>query len=166
MPKFAIHVCLSINRIITNSPRRHRHWALLVSAKSPHRGGTGTRHHVEHASNRYFYAEDEITYIPAAETILVRIAVAKVVDKARLRRILREVLLQQDEVSWNCLSWVREGFLRLVEDDCVKVYVEARDWRETEKKTCQYATKKRDERRETGDLIPTWNWWENRETQI
>jgi hypothetical protein len=61
---------------------------------------------------------------------------------------------------------VRESFLRLVEDDCVKGYVEARDWREIEKKTREYAKKKRDERRKTGELIPTGNWWENRETQI
>lgn len=110
--------------------------------------------------------EDDITYIPAAENILVRIAVAKVVDTVRLQRILRAVPLQQDDVSRNYLGWVREGFLRLVKDDCVKGYVGARDWREIEKKTREYAKKKRDERRETGDLIPTWNWWENRETQV
>ena len=145
------------------------HWTLLVSEKSSHRSARGTRYHVEHAGgseHRYFYVEDDAPYIPAAESILVRVAVAKVVDTARLQMILRAAPIHHDDLSWNCLSWVKESFERLVEDEqrCVKGYVDARDWREMEKKTREYVKRKRDERRQTGDIIPTWNYWENRET--
>lgn len=98
----------------------------------------------------------------------MRIAVAKVVDTERLAAILRDVPLHQDDTSWNCLSWIKDAFLRIVEDEqrCVKGYVEAKDWKNIEQRTREYAKKKRGERRQAGDSIPTWNLWENRETTV
>lgn len=93
--------------------------------------------------------------------IVLRVAVAKAVDTAALQRILRKVPFVQNDRSWNCLSWVREPFLRLVADDCGKGNVQARHWRQIEEKTREYAKKMRDQRRETTHLIPTVHWWEN-----
>jgi hypothetical protein len=145
------------------------HWILLVGPKSPIRDSAGTRHHVEHLSGpsqRYLYVADDAEHIPSPQSIIVRVAVAKIVDPERLAAILREIPVQQDDTSWNCLSWVKDAFLRFVEDDkrCVKGYVVAKDWKDIERRTREYAKKKRDSRRPSGDSIPTWNLWENRET--
>jgi hypothetical protein len=142
---------------------------LLEGPKSSFRKTTGTRHHVEHVNgpeHRYLYVADDIEHIPSAQSIIVRIAVAKVVDTERLAAILRDVPLHQDDTSWNCLSWIKDAFLRIMEDEqrCVKGYVEAKDWKNIERRTREYVKKKRGERRPAGDSIPTWNLWENRET--
>ena len=145
------------------------HWNLLVGPKSPSRDTAGTRHHVEHASgpdHRYLYVADDAQYFPSPQSIIVRITVAKIVDTTRLEAVLRHVPVHQDDTSWNCLSWIRDAFLRVLEDEqrCVKGYVEAKDWKGIERRTREYARKKRDERRPAGESIPTWNFWENRET--
>lgn len=140
-----------------------------MGPKSPLRETAGTRHHVEHVGgpeHRYFYVADDAEYIPSAQSIIVRIAIAKVVDTVRLAAILRNVPVHQDDTSWNCLSWVKDAFLRIVEDEkrCVKGYVEAKDWKDIERRTREFVKTKRDTRRPPGDSIPTWNLWENRET--
>lgn len=155
----------------TNANCDSYHWILLVGSKSSLRETAGARYHVEHASgpeHRYLYVEDDAGCIPSAQDVIVRIAVAKIVDATRLQAILRDVPVDQEDPSWNCLSWIKDAFLRLMADEqrCVKGYVEAKDWKDIERKAREYAKKKRDERRSTGDSIPTWNFWENRETTI
>ena len=133
-----------------------------MGGQSSSRASSCTRYHIEHAHGMerpYFYVEDDARNLSASDAIMVRVAVAKVVDTARLQTILREAPIMQDDISWNCLSWVRECFERLVSDGqpCVKGYVGAGDWNDIEKKTRAYAKRKRDERRGTGDTIPTFN---------
>ncbi|KAL2408356.1 hypothetical protein ABEF93_002042 [Exophiala dermatitidis] len=195
----------------TSSFRNHftcdsYHWSLVVAPPTASRKDVGsTRYHVAHAGqhtasassaltstsgggDKYLYEEQDIASTPAAQTGLVRITVAKVVDEARLRALLRDIPVPQhgdDDPTFNCLTWVREAFVKAIEDPkCVKSYLHAEDWKAVETCARTYCKRKRDLGRfhhppvqpENDDAnagiafpwshddISTFNFWENRET--
>ena len=147
------------------------HWALLIGPDSASRGKAGTRYHVRHEreSPKMFYDEEDMD-LSLAQMVHVRIAVAKVISMAQLQKALRDLPLHEDDPTWTCLSWVRAAFQKLVADrKALKGYVSENDWPDIEARTRHYVQQKREQRR-AQDLagavstIPTWNFWENRET--
>jgi hypothetical protein len=116
-----------------------------------------------------FYEEQDMD-LSLAQMIHVKIAVAKVISIARLQKILRDLPLHDDDPSYTCFSWVKCAFQKLIADrKALKGYVSGSDWPDIEARTRRYVQQKREQRR-TLDLagttrpIPTWNFWENRET--
>jgi len=158
------------------------HWAIVVGPQSASRDA-GTRYHVAHLdqdSGRHRYEEQDIPSNPVAQTALVRIAVCKVTDEERLRAIIRDLPVREEDTAFNCLSWVREAFCKLHEDGkAVKSYLHVDDWRNVETCARKYCRRKRDIGRfqdsntarndnvgaVTWDVkrISTFNFWENRE---
>ena len=147
------------------------HWALLVGPDSASRGEAGTRYHVRHdrSSPKMFYEEQDMD-LSLAQMVNIKIAVAKVISIAQLQRVLRDLPLHDDDPTWTCLSWVRSAFQKLIADrKALKGYVTGKDWPDMEARARRYVQQKREQRR-TQDLartthtIPTWNFWENRET--
>jgi hypothetical protein len=147
------------------------HWSLLVGPDSAAREKAGTRYHVRHerGTPKMFYEEQDMD-LSLAQKIHVKIAVAKVISIAQLQKTLRNLPLHDDDPTWTCLSWVKSAFQRLITDRKVlKGYVSANDWPDIEARTRRFVQQKREQRR-TLDLsgithsIPTWNFWENRET--
>jgi hypothetical protein len=162
---------------------------MIVGSQTASRKDPGTRYHVAHADHdhdrdsgsrrRYFYEEQDIPSHPAAQSGLVRIAVAKVTDECRLQSLLRDIPVQENDSAFNCLSWVREAYFRLLEDGrSVKSYLKPEDWSGVETCARKYCKGKRDAGRfNDGPLhhdnvrwdvekISTFNFWENRETTM
>jgi hypothetical protein len=116
-----------------------------------------------------FYEEQDVG-LSLAQMIHVKIAIAKVISIAQLRKILRDLPLRDDDPTWTCISWVKSAFQRLIADrKALKSYVSGNDWPDIEARARRYVQQKREQRR-TQDhagpthTIPTWNFWENRET--
>lgn len=147
------------------------HWVLLVGPDSAARDEAGTRYHVRHdrGTLKTFYEEQDMD-VSLAQTIMVKITLAKVTSIAQLQKTLRGLPMPEDDPTWTCLSWVRLALQKLVTDrKAVKTYVTGDDWADIEARTRRYVQEKREQRRAL-DLsslphsIPTWNFWENRET--
>jgi hypothetical protein len=147
------------------------HWALLVGPDSAARNEAGTRYHVRHdrGKPKMFYEEQDMD-LSLAQSIHVKIAVAKVTSLARLQKTLRNLPLDNADPTWTCLSWVKFAFKKLISDrKAVKGYVSRSDWPDIEARTRRYVQEKREQRRTLdragiSHYIPTWNFWENRET--
>ena len=146
------------------------HWVILVGPDSPYKAEAGVRYQVRHeAGHKQWYYEEQDVEASASEKVMVRIAIAKVVSTARLEKILRSLPLPEDDPSYSCLTWVKTGFRKLINDSsAIKGYVNADDWVDIESRARRYAQQKRGQRRfqeGTGDktTVPTWNFWENRE---
>src|SRR5271156_1934665 len=145
--------------------------ALLVGAFFFFQAEDGIRDHVRHyrGTPKMFYEEQDMD-LSLAQMIHVKIAVAKVISVTQLQKNLRNVPLHDDDPTWTCLSWVKCAFQELVANRKVlKGYVSGNDWPEIEARTRRYVHEKREQRRildHAGTLhtIPTWNFWENRET--
>lgn len=170
------------------------HWALIIGPKSPLRSEAGTAYHILHASSptgdtSYFYEETDLSqHAHQSRAILCRITVAKVLDADRITELLRSTARQSDthsarrkdsitEATFSCLDWTREAFSLLTSDPqrSLKSYFGPEDWNAIENRTRLYVKRKRVQGRfqaqqEHGratwnpDEIPTWNYWENRET--
>ncbi|KIX05453.1 uncharacterized protein Z518_06325 [Rhinocladiella mackenziei CBS 650.93] len=157
------------------------HWSIVVGPQTASRKDPGTRYHVAHLpekSGKHLYEEQDIPSHSAAQTCLIRVAIAKVTDECRLQSVLREVCIQRDDSAFNCLTWVREAFVRLHDDGkCLKSYLNSDDWKAVETCARTYCKRKRDVGRfqETVpangavnawsmEKISTFNFWENRET--
>jgi hypothetical protein len=154
------------------------HWSIVVGPQTAGRKDQGTRYHVAHLdqeSGEYVFEEQEISTSPSLQTGLVRVTVAKVTDEARLQSILRAIQVREDDTAFNCLTWVREAFLKLHQDaKSIKTYLNADDWNAVETCARKYCKRKRDIGRWQEDRVPrglwnvekisTFNFWENRET--
>lgn len=156
------------------------HWSLIVGPQTALRTDPATRYHIAHVDDentrKYFYEEQDIPSNAGAQTVLVRVTVAKVVDEARLRALLRDIPLREDDSAYTCHSWVREAFIKLLSDSkSVKSYLKSDDWNAVEACARKYCKRKRDAgrfvensegeaNRWNPQIISTFNFWENRET--
>ncbi|KAI1314075.1 hypothetical protein F5Y03DRAFT_389558 [Xylaria venustula] len=102
------------------------HWALIVGPKNELRAGAGgTRFHAKEKltvtgvpprpHTVWTYEEKPISLRPTP-MLLVRILIAKVVDKNRLQAILQGIPIRSDAPGWNCVGWVQEALEALVQD--------------------------------------------------
>ena len=146
-------------------------WALLVGPDTAARDAAGTRHHVRHdQGTQNVFCEEQDMDLALAQTIHVRIAFAKVVSVAQLQKTLRNLPLKDSDPTWTCLSWVKLAFQKLVENrTALKGYVFRDDWSAIEARARRYVQEKREQRRTLylagiTHSIPTWNFWEKRET--
>jgi len=159
------------------------HWSIIVAPQTASRKDPGTRYHVAHLNHglgKYFYEEQDIPSHPMAQTGLIRVAIAKVTDEDRLQSLLRDINVREEDSAFNCLAWVREAFVKLLDDGkSVKSYLNSDDWNAVETCARTYCKRKRDAGRfhentaananeaHTAwrvDMISTFNFWENRET--
>ena len=178
------------------------HWALLIGPKSPLRSEAGTAYHVVHSSissgnkSPLVYEETDLVENPHhSRALLIRIALAKVLDEQRVIALLRSnaVITSKDcqsstrgrqestgsieTSSLSCLSWVKSAW-ELVSDNSqkpLKSYFGPDDWEGMDARARSYVKRKRQQGRfqtvvEGQNVswnvaeVPTWNYWENRET--
>ena len=169
------------------------HWALIIGPKSALRVEAGTAYQIVHSHSDfvdtpYFYEETDLVNTPHQNrTLLARIALAKVTDEEQVIKTLRTNAVSAkgrkpsvasvDEVGLTCLSWVRDTWDALANDPGrpMKSYFDGEDWEDIESRARRYVKRKRMQGRynphmDPGDVtwnpaeIPTWNYWENRET--
>ncbi|KAK5943925.1 hypothetical protein PMZ80_003206 [Knufia obscura] len=144
-------------------------------------------------STPFFYEETDLSQSPhQARNLLARIALAKVLDEQRVQALLRalasEIKIRKAsqastdssnlELSGlSCLTWVKSAWETLSSDPqrSLKGYFGPDDWEDIESRVRKYVRRKRQQGRYTPSTepgavtwnpaeVPTWNYWENRET--
>lgn len=113
----------------------------------------GVRYHAKErlvaaGVSQWFYEEREIPLYPTS-MLLVRVIIAKILDRDLLKDILRATPIRQGEEGWNCVGWVREGLERLEEDgDALGTSVT--DWGTVRDAAMNYVQWKKDQHRFDG----------------
>ena len=144
-------------------------------------------------STPHFYEETDLAQSPhQARNLLARIAIAKVLDEQRVQTLLRalatEVKPRRESQASNdtsnleasvtsCLTWVRSAWKTISDDPqrSLKTYFGSDDWDDIESRARKYVKRKRQQGRYNPSTdpgfvtwnpleVPTWNYWENRET--
>ena len=153
------------------------HWALVIGPPTGSRTDPGTRYDVHKRTtgdtSRWVYEETHVQD-PPAKLVLVRVAIVKILDVAKVETIFRSTPLRDDDPTWRCLHWVRDAVKALLRDGTsVRGYIHEGDWEDIEATTRRFVRRKRDQgrlrdSRESGlpIKIPTWNFWERREVLV
>jgi hypothetical protein len=76
-----------------------------------------------HARN-YFSGPESVTWyfeevhvpVKATPKLLATIPVGQVIDVERLLEILRDIPIRQNDLDWNCVSWIQEALDELSHD--------------------------------------------------
>ena len=124
-----------------------------------------------HVKNRPFegwiYEEVSLPNVQSTTSLLARIVVAQVEDKARLIQILRSTPVVQSNPNWRCRTWVVDVLNRLAADRKA-VGTAQLDWSKIEPLARQYVAEKTAAGRyATAELLlsptPTWDMLEDTE---
>lgn len=104
----------------------------------------------------------------ATNTLLARIVIAKIEDKKRLLRLLRETRVVQNDPNFRCRTWVSDALLRISNSKPSVVGTSELDWDKIERKARRYVEKKTAAGRylEADRMLdpkPTWNLMEEKE---
>ncbi|KAL8750630.1 MAG: hypothetical protein Q9184_006355 [Pyrenodesmia sp. 2 TL-2023] len=129
------------------------HWGLLVGPKGEDKSAKGFRFHAKNPVNatgesEWMYDEQAIGMARTA-SLLVRIVVAKVTDMDRLRAAIRSVPIIQNDLSWTCITWLRNA-LEAVEADGKAVGTSKLDWEIVRRTAKSYIQEKKDAHRFDG----------------
>lgn len=82
-------------------------------------------------------------------SLLVRIVVAKVTDMDRLRAAIRSVPIVQNDLSWTCITWLKNA-LEAVQADGKAVGTSQLDWEIVRRTAKSYIQGKKDAHRFDG----------------
>ncbi|KAK2589483.1 hypothetical protein QQS21_012841 [Conoideocrella luteorostrata] len=93
----------------TLCPGRRVHWALVTGPKSEKPDELGERYHVKQRQMLWEFSEQEIR-LSQTNMILVRVLIAKVKDKKKLKATLRNIPARPEVPGWTCKAWVKEAF--------------------------------------------------------
>ncbi|KJZ69099.1 hypothetical protein HIM_11506 [Hirsutella minnesotensis 3608] len=126
------------------------HWALLTGPKSDKPDETGTRYHAKQHNMVWEFNEQSIRMAPT-NMILIRVIVAKVVDKKKLQTILRGIPVRPERPGWTCKSWVKEAFEALQNGRAIS---RSLDWASSSETALWYAEQKKSEHRFDGQAEP------------
>ncbi|KAI0144357.1 hypothetical protein GGR57DRAFT_333268 [Xylariaceae sp. FL1272] len=154
------------------------HWGFILGPKDEDGGkAMGARFHAmeravisgtpPEAHSVWNFEERPIAMRPTA-MLLVRVVVAKVVDKNRLVTILRGIPIRSDVAGWNCVGWVREALEVLVKDGRA-LGTSAKSWETVRDVAMSYVARKKAEHRFDGKgvyntkLASTWDMLEDKE---
>ena len=107
----------------------------------------------------------------ATQMVLVRVAVAKIIDYDRMEQVIRQTPVIQNNPDWRCQAWVRNA-LRCLAADGPILGTATLDWSTIEATARRYAQQKEDQgRSRLGTIgpwnpkrVPTWDLIENQET--
>lgn len=100
--------------------------------------------------------------------LLIRVVVGKVEDAARLDLILRQVPVREDDVGWNCVTWVRDA-LTALEKDGKALGTSQTNWNKVRQVAMTYCEQKKKRGRfQPGDYdprkVPTYDLMDQKET--
>lgn len=93
----------------------------------------------------------------ATSAILVRVIVAKIVDRDRLVGLLHSAPVVQNDPEWNCVSWVRVA-LETLQKDGKAVGTAVLGWQEVRDCAMDYAQRKKDAHRFDGTVECDQKW--------
>lgn len=155
------------------------HWAFLIGPKIEDSSSKGTRCHVKELlklvdeekppQNTWVYEDLEIN-MQRTVSILVKVAIGKVADRARLVETFAETPIRAgagEHESWNCVSWAEDALKRAVQDGKALGTCCA-DWERVRDTAMEYVKKKAAEHRFDGEgqfdetKVATWDEMEGK----
>jgi hypothetical protein len=89
-----------------------------------------------HARN-YFSGPESVTWYfeevhvlaKGTSKLLTSIPIGEIVDMDNLLEILRDIPIRQEDVEWNCVTWIRQALDDLSHDSsAIKLEAIGRDW--------------------------------------
>ncbi|KAL0929465.1 uncharacterized protein CTRU02_215631 [Colletotrichum truncatum] len=151
------------------------HWAFLVGPKHESANSRGRRIHAKETMTlageppmpqmQWEYESKKVTMAPTS-AILVRVVIAKIEDKDRLKSIFEEISLESED--FNCVKFVKDGW-RAAQKDNKALGTSAKGWKAIRDTAMWYVEKKRAEHRFDGTgtydptKVPTWDMLEDKE---
>ncbi|KAJ0414784.1 hypothetical protein BJY00DRAFT_305322 [Aspergillus carlsbadensis] len=141
------------------------HWAFIIGPKVEPQGGTGVRYHAKErptlggGSERYF--EQLECTLAQTSMLLVRVVIAKVMDRSRVADIFRSTPIRQGQPGWNCVS-----------GDSRALGTNVTDWAKVRNQAMAYCQQKKDQHRFDGrgnfDMgkVPTFDLMEMKEIVV
>ncbi|KAF2844183.1 hypothetical protein T440DRAFT_526589 [Plenodomus tracheiphilus IPT5] len=126
------------------------HWALLVGPKDEVENGRCMRYDVKERiigpnASKWLFEEAETT--SSANSIpLVRVMIAKVVQKDRFRLIVRNTPVREGVEGWNYVVWVQEA-LQNLKADGKALGTGVTEWTKVRDATMEYCQRKKEEHR-------------------
>ncbi|USW48119.1 hypothetical protein Slin15195_G014380 [Septoria linicola] len=162
------------------------HWALLVGPKNETKSSQGTKCHAKdliifddsakgkETVKTGFQFEERQIWMTAIDLIVVRVLIAKVLDRDRLLDVLRGTRVKKhgDAGGWNSVTWTKDALDRLTREDGIlgTSVIEFETVRHTamwyvDEKTSQH----RFDGKATGTFdkakVPTWDLLHDRELE-
>lgn len=140
--KLRLYIALYPSGVVNNEERKY-HWGFLVGPKlETNPPVAGTRYHVRNrAMTGWEYEAVPLRNVANTTTLLARILVAKIIDKARLVGIFETTPVVQNDPNWRCRTWIAE-VLRRIADDGKTVGTGVLDWTRIESAARQYVANK------------------------
>lgn len=112
------------------------------------------------------YEQRDISMKPSPR-LLVRVTVAKIRNRRRLKAVLRDTPLRPEQEGWKCVEWVQEA-LRALDKDGSALGTSVSEWQTVRDWAMWYIDAKhragRFDRYYDPDHAPTWDLLENTET--
>ncbi|RAH67819.1 uncharacterized protein BO66DRAFT_456579 [Aspergillus aculeatinus CBS 121060] len=148
------------------------HWAVHIGPKSPTEQRLGVRYHAKErltveGKSEFIFEESEVS----PQMLLVRIAIAKILDQGRAVGILRSTAIRQNAPEWNCVSWVQEA-LGALNADSRALGTRILDWERVRDAAMEYCQRKKDQHRFDGKgdfdmgAVPTYDLMVGRELAV
>ncbi|RAK78847.1 uncharacterized protein BO72DRAFT_476338 [Aspergillus fijiensis CBS 313.89] len=148
------------------------HWAVHTGPKSPTEQRLGVRYHTKErltveGKSEFIFEESEVS----PQMVLVRIAIAKILDQDRAVEILRSTAIRQNATEWNCVSWVQEA-LGVLNVDSRALGTRTLDWVRVRDAAMEYCQRKKDQHRLDGKgdcdmgAVPTYDLMVGRELAV
>ncbi|KAK1140991.1 hypothetical protein N8T08_009737 [Aspergillus melleus] len=151
------------------------HWALFIAPKNESKSSVclhyDAKERLKADGTGEWYFEESTRSVGPTNMLLVRILVAKIIEKDRLMSLLRETPVEQSTPGWNCVAWVKEALGKANADGKV-LGRGVLDWGVVRDAAMRYCQTKRDEHRFDGkgsfdmESVPTFDLIEGKETVV
>ncbi|KAI2621833.1 hypothetical protein GGR54DRAFT_639165 [Hypoxylon sp. NC1633] len=145
------------------------HLAFLIGPKA---GGTsavaGTRYHVKiRPGQGWKFIEDTLSDVQSSVRLLARIVIAKITDRSRLVDIFRSTVIVQNDLRFDCRTWIIDALQNIRLDGNVVGTAEL-NWENIEHRAHRYVAEKTEAGRyEQGQDMtrpkPTWDMLDRKE---
>ncbi|KAG6041292.1 hypothetical protein E4U41_005120 [Claviceps citrina] len=142
------------------------HWALLVGPKAEDPRSRGARFHAKNiivdGQLVWQFQEEDITMMPTT-MLLVRVMIAKIKDRKKLKAILRRTPVRPQVQGWNCVYWVKEALEKALQTRGVLGTLENASWDLIRRTAVWYVETKEADHRFDGkgyynpNEAPTWD---------
>ncbi|OAR01096.1 hypothetical protein LLEC1_05445 [Akanthomyces lecanii] len=167
--KERLYIALYPSGVVNNDERKY-HWGFLIGPKNESKQQVpGLRCHVKnHPVQGWTYEEVELPNVRSTNSLLARIVIAKIEDKKRLLKILRQTPVVQSDPDFRCRTWIADTLLRPANSESSVVGTSQLNWDKIERKARRYVEKKAAAGRysEAGRMLepkPTWDMMEQKE---
>ncbi|KAL9098956.1 MAG: hypothetical protein Q9163_005475 [Psora crenata] len=98
--------------------------------------------------------EERSISLEAADMLLVRVIIGKVIDAENLRRVMRNVQIRSNDPVWNCVIWVKDALAKLAEGKAMGT--SQLNWQTVREAALRYVEEKKAQHRFDGKAENGW----------